>query len=75
MCVFFTFQIVPLAIDGLEYDNKDLILVMIDILIHFVQAKNMSIAQSLQTILPRIVNLTTYVKSMVSYYDTNFYKT
>ncbi|CAH2084528.1 unnamed protein product [Euphydryas editha] len=57
-------KIVPLAIDGLEYDNKDLILVMIDILIHFVQAKNISIAQSLQTILPRIINLTTYVKSM-----------
>ncbi|XP_046977758.1 MMS19 nucleotide excision repair protein [Vanessa cardui] len=57
-------KIASLAIDALEYDNKDLLLVMIDILIYFVQAKTVALAQSLQTILPRIINLTTYVKSM-----------
>ncbi|XP_023954524.2 MMS19 nucleotide excision repair protein homolog [Bicyclus anynana] len=57
-------KIVPLAIDALEYDNKDLLTVMIDLLIHFVQGKNAIVTDSLQTILPRMINLTTYTKSM-----------
>ncbi|CAH2230856.1 jg15297 [Pararge aegeria aegeria] len=56
--------IVPLAIDALEYDNKDLLLVMIDLLTHFVRANNSIMTESLQTILPRLINLTTYAKSM-----------
>ncbi|CAH0719867.1 unnamed protein product, partial [Brenthis ino] len=57
-------KVAPLVVDALEFDNKDLLLVMVDVLIYFVQAKNVSIAQSLQSILPRLINLTTYVKSM-----------
>ena len=64
--ILFLFQIAPLVVDALEYDNKDLLLVMLEVLIHFVQAKNVTVAQSLQSILPRLINLTTYVKSMVS---------
>ncbi|XP_041980367.1 MMS19 nucleotide excision repair protein homolog [Aricia agestis] len=57
-------KIAPLLIDALDFDNKDLLIVMMDVLIHFVQAKHVTIAQSLQTILPRLVRLSTYVKSM-----------
>ncbi|XP_034829166.1 MMS19 nucleotide excision repair protein [Maniola hyperantus] len=57
-------KIVPLAIDALEYDNKDSLIVMIDLLTHFVQVNNDFVAQSLQTILPRLISLTTYAKSM-----------
>ncbi|XP_013141657.1 PREDICTED: MMS19 nucleotide excision repair protein homolog [Papilio polytes] len=53
-----------LVIDGLEYDNKDLLVVMLDVLCHFVQAKHGVVADSLQTILPRLIKLSTYVKSM-----------
>ncbi|XP_059057312.1 MMS19 nucleotide excision repair protein [Achroia grisella] len=57
-------KIVPLVVDSLEYDNKDLLLVMVDILSHIVQGKHYLIADSLQTVLPRLVNLSKYVKSM-----------
>ncbi|XP_072932864.1 MMS19 nucleotide excision repair protein [Epargyreus clarus] len=57
-------KIAPLLIDSLEYDNKDLLIVMVDVLCHFVQGKQSIVAQSLQTILPRLVKLSTYVKSM-----------
>ncbi|XP_068633868.1 MMS19 nucleotide excision repair protein [Battus philenor] len=57
-------RVSSLVIDALEYDNKDLLLVMLDILCHFVQAKQVAIPHSLQTILPRLVKLSTYVKSM-----------
>ncbi|CAK1555240.1 unnamed protein product [Leptosia nina] len=57
-------QIMPLLVDALEYDNKDLLVVMIDVLTHFVLMKNLLVAQSFQTILPRLVKLSEYVKSM-----------
>ncbi|XP_013173453.1 PREDICTED: MMS19 nucleotide excision repair protein homolog [Papilio xuthus] len=53
-----------LVIDGLEYDNKELLQVMLDVLCHYVQAKHVTVADSLQTILPRLIKLSTYVKSM-----------
>ncbi|XP_028166780.1 MMS19 nucleotide excision repair protein homolog [Ostrinia furnacalis] len=57
-------QIAPLIVESLNYDNKDLLQVMLDILCHFVQDKHDVVALSLQTILPRLVNLSKYVKSM-----------
>ncbi|XP_038214057.1 MMS19 nucleotide excision repair protein homolog [Zerene cesonia] len=57
-------KVIPLVVDGLDYDNKDLLIVMIDILIYFVEATNLIVAQSLQTILPRLVKLSGYMKSM-----------
>ncbi|CAF4850723.1 unnamed protein product [Pieris macdunnoughi] len=57
-------KILPLVVDSLDSDNKDLLVVMIDVLIYFVQAKNILVAQSFQTILPRLVKLSEYVKSM-----------
>ncbi|XP_026748982.2 MMS19 nucleotide excision repair protein homolog [Galleria mellonella] len=57
-------RIVPIVIDSLEYDNKDLLIVMIDVLCHIVLGKHYLVADSLQTILPRLVNLSKYVKSM-----------
>ncbi|KAM3958449.1 MMS19 nucleotide excision repair protein [Aphomia sociella] len=57
-------KIAPIVIDSLEYDNKDLLLVMIDVLCHIVHEKHYLVADSLQTILPRLVNLSKYVKSM-----------
>ncbi|XP_049872411.1 MMS19 nucleotide excision repair protein homolog isoform X2 [Pectinophora gossypiella] len=57
-------KIAPLVIDSLEYDNKDLLLVMLDVLCHFVQSAHVVVSDSLQTILPRLVNLSRYVKSM-----------
>ncbi|XP_028027828.1 MMS19 nucleotide excision repair protein homolog [Bombyx mandarina] len=59
-----TTKITSIAIDSLDYENKDLLLVMIDVLCYFVQAKNAVISGSLQTILPRLVKLSRYVKSM-----------
>lgn len=55
----------PIAIDSLEYDNTELLLIMMDVLDYFVQAKLSIIADSLQTILPRLVSLSKYMKSMV----------
>lgn len=57
-------KVVPLVIDSLQYDNKDLLLVMTDVLSYLVQAKHATVADSIQTILPRLVNLSKYVKSM-----------
>lgn len=59
------FQIAPLVIEALDFDNKELLLVMIDVLIHFVQTKHATVAHSLQSVLPRLIKLSTYVKSMV----------
>lgn len=66
MPICFCFQVAPLVIDSLLFDNKDLLLVMTDVLSHFVKTKHMVIADSTQTILPRLLVLTKYVKSMVS---------
>ncbi|KAJ0183452.1 hypothetical protein K1T71_001428 [Dendrolimus kikuchii] len=57
-------KISPIVIDSLDYDNKDLLLVMLEVMCHFTQAKQTTISDSLQTVLPRLVNLTKYVKSM-----------
>ncbi|XP_050677802.1 MMS19 nucleotide excision repair protein homolog [Leptidea sinapis] len=57
-------KITPLIIDSLCYDNKNLLVTMIDVLIHFVQAKHVSVAESLQTILPRLVHRSGYIESM-----------
>ncbi|KAL0830754.1 hypothetical protein ABMA28_002878 [Loxostege sticticalis] len=57
-------KIALLIVESLEYDNKDLLQVMLDILCHFIQEKHDVIALSLQTILPRLLNLSKYVKSM-----------
>ncbi|XP_032516454.2 MMS19 nucleotide excision repair protein isoform X1 [Danaus plexippus] len=57
-------KVTPLVIDALVYDNKELLKVMLEVLIHFVQSKNITVGHSLQTILPRLINLTTYVKCM-----------
>ncbi|KAI8421894.1 hypothetical protein MSG28_009825 [Choristoneura fumiferana] len=57
-------KVAPLVIDSLLFDNKDLLLVMTDVLSHFVKTKHMVIADSTQTILPRLLVLTKYVKSM-----------
>lgn len=64
--VFFFFQISPIIIDSLEYDNKELLVVMLDVLCHLIETKQSNVVDSLQTILPRLVNLSKYVKSMVS---------
>lgn len=58
------FKIAPLLIESLEHDHQDLLLVMVDILCHIIQSNQVVIAGSLQTILPRLVKLSTYVKSM-----------
>lgn len=71
MYTFFFFQIAPLVIESLEYDNKDLLQVMVDLLCYFVQEKDDSVASSLQTILPRLVNLTKYTHVMVSWKNAN----
>ncbi|CAG5003760.1 unnamed protein product [Parnassius apollo] len=57
-------QVSSLVIDSLDYDNKDLLVVMLDVLCYYIQTKHTTISQSLQTILPRLVKLSTYVKSM-----------
>ncbi|CAH2047442.1 unnamed protein product, partial [Iphiclides podalirius] len=57
-------RVSPLVIEALDYDNKDLLLVMLDVMCHYVQAKHAAISQSLQSVLPRLVKLSTYVKSM-----------
>ncbi|XP_026318835.1 MMS19 nucleotide excision repair protein homolog isoform X2 [Hyposmocoma kahamanoa] len=56
-------KIVPLVIDSLVYGNKELLLVMVDILTYFVKT-NSIVASSLQTVLPRLVKLSQYVESM-----------
>lgn len=60
------FQIAPIVIDSLEYDNKDMLLVTVDVLAQFVTMTPEIVAASLQTILPRLISLSKYMKSMVS---------
>ncbi|XP_060801450.1 MMS19 nucleotide excision repair protein homolog isoform X2 [Amyelois transitella] len=57
-------KITPVVIDALTYDNKDLLVVMTDVLSYFVQLQLPLVADSLQTVLPRLVNLTRYANSM-----------
>ncbi|KAI5646049.1 dos2-interacting transcription regulator of RNA-Pol-II domain-containing protein [Phthorimaea operculella] len=57
-------KIAPLIIESLNYDNKDLLLVMLEVMCHFIQSTETAISDSLQTILPRIVRLTKYSNSM-----------
>ncbi|XP_075975169.1 MMS19 nucleotide excision repair protein [Anticarsia gemmatalis] len=55
-------KITPILIDALVHDNKDLLLSALDVLCQLI--KSQPIAESLQTVLPRLINLTKYVKSM-----------
>ncbi|CAH0399929.1 unnamed protein product [Chilo suppressalis] len=57
-------KIMPLLIESLEYDNKELLSVMSSVLCYYVQQKQLAVADSLQTLLPRLVKLTQYTKSM-----------
>ncbi|XP_047024879.1 MMS19 nucleotide excision repair protein homolog [Helicoverpa zea] len=57
-------KVAPIVIDALEYENKDMLLVSLEVLGHFVQASPGTVSGSLQTILPRLVTLTRYMKSM-----------
>ncbi|KAH9638499.1 hypothetical protein HF086_007469 [Spodoptera exigua] len=57
-------KIAPIVIDCLEYDNKDMLQVSLDVLCHFVQSNPTAVSDSLQTILPRLIALSKYMKSM-----------
>ncbi|KAJ8716784.1 hypothetical protein PYW07_003411 [Mythimna separata] len=57
-------KIAPIIIDSLEYSNKDMLLVSLDVLCQFVQMSPEHVSSSLQTILPRLISLTKYMKSM-----------
>ncbi|KAJ2951139.1 hypothetical protein O0L34_g5530 [Tuta absoluta] len=57
-------QIAPLIIESLNYDNQELLSVMLEVMCHFIQSTEITISDSLQTILPRVVRLTKYSKSM-----------
>lgn len=57
-------KVAPTVIDCLEYDNKDMLQVSLDVLCHFVQSSPTAVSDSLQTILPRLIALSKYMKSM-----------
>ncbi|CAD0201665.1 unnamed protein product [Chrysodeixis includens] len=57
-------KVTPIVIDSLEYDHKDMLNVSLNVISHFVLAKPVVIVDSLQTILPRLVQLSRYMKSM-----------
>lgn len=56
-------KIASIVIDSLEYQNKDLLLVSLDVLNYLLTAQPL-VSTSLQTILPRLINLTKYPKCM-----------
>ncbi|KAL4706927.1 hypothetical protein ACJJTC_006971 [Scirpophaga incertulas] len=57
-------KLAPLVIDSLELDNKNLLLIMLDVLSHILQNRHLVLTGSLQTILPRLVRLSKFEKCM-----------
>ncbi|KAJ8723186.1 hypothetical protein PYW08_003098 [Mythimna loreyi] len=57
-------KVAPIVIDSLEYSNKDMLVVSLDVLCQFVQASPEHVSSSLNTILPRLINLSKYMQSM-----------
>ncbi|CAB3246836.1 unnamed protein product [Arctia plantaginis] len=56
-------KITSIVVDSLEYQNEELLIVSLNTLSHLIKSQPL-ISCSLQTVLPRLINLTKYTKSM-----------
>ncbi|CAG9787614.1 unnamed protein product [Diatraea saccharalis] len=57
-------KILPIVIESLDYDNKEMLLVMTDLLCYYIEYQPLVVAGSLQSAIPRLAKLTRYPKSM-----------
>ncbi|XP_053605021.1 MMS19 nucleotide excision repair protein homolog [Plodia interpunctella] len=57
-------KIAPIVIESLTYDHKEMLVVMTETLSYFVQLQFALVSDSMQTVLPRLINLTRYAQSM-----------